>query len=179
MSSRGHSGDALTRLKRVAPISNENATVMLTACGLRESGMDGVAMTAYYCCGARAEDASSPRPICGDHLAERLTTPEAKAYYRASKKFPNPKATNGRRARIIDYSGPAPPLSSIPSFASSCSERDLIPASFRLSGEYCRPTNPPLIAANGGPSRRQSRTPLSASASISPASSRRQTGTCG
>ena len=40
-----------------------------------------VAKTAYCCCGARAADAESRRPICGDNLARLFMNEEAESVF--------------------------------------------------------------------------------------------------
>ena len=47
--------------------------------------MDPIAKTAWYCCGARAQDARSARPVCGDTLAERFMDADAQALF---ERFP-------------------------------------------------------------------------------------------
>lgn len=64
--------------------------------------MDAIAKTAYYCCGVRAADAASAKPICGDHLAQRFMTPEAREVFRNFEALSNPNASNVTRHRIID-----------------------------------------------------------------------------
>src|SRR5512132_36733 len=64
--------------------------------------MDPIAKTAYYCCGVRAEDARSARPICGDHLAERFMDAEARAVFERFRSFRGPNASNAARHRAID-----------------------------------------------------------------------------
>ena len=64
--------------------------------------MDPIAQTAWYCCGARAQDARSPRPVCGDTLAERFMDAEAQAVF---DRFPGLREANvstSMRHRIID-----------------------------------------------------------------------------
>ncbi|MFL6665394.1 MAG: class I SAM-dependent methyltransferase [Rhizobacter sp.] len=66
--------------------------------------MDPIAKTAWYCCGARAADARSERPVCGDHLADRFMEGEAQAVFQrfAGRKFQAPNVSNATRHRIID-----------------------------------------------------------------------------
>lgn len=64
--------------------------------------MHRVGLTAYYCCGARAADAASVRPICGDTYAQRFMTGEGREVFAAFAHFSAPNASNVTRARIID-----------------------------------------------------------------------------
>lgn len=64
--------------------------------------MDPIAKTAYYCCGARALDARSARPVCGDQLAERFMDDEAKAVFQRFARFKGPNTSNAARHRIVD-----------------------------------------------------------------------------
>jgi methyltransferase (TIGR00027 family) len=61
-----------------------------------------IAKTAWYCCGARALDARSARPVCGDHLAERFMDAEAQAVFQRFMRFKGPNASNAARHRIVD-----------------------------------------------------------------------------
>jgi methyltransferase (TIGR00027 family) len=61
-----------------------------------------VSKTAWYCCGVRALDAASPRPVCGDTLAERFMTAEAWALFEPFRAFPMPNVANAVRHRMID-----------------------------------------------------------------------------
>jgi O-methyltransferase involved in polyketide biosynthesis len=64
--------------------------------------MKPVSRTAYYCCGVRALDAASPKPILGDQLAGRFMTPEAWAIFEPFRHLAAPNASNVARHRIID-----------------------------------------------------------------------------
>jgi methyltransferase (TIGR00027 family) len=64
--------------------------------------VDPIAKTAYYCCGVRAADAASPRPICGDQFAQRFMNDEARAVFAGFTTMTAPNASNATRARIID-----------------------------------------------------------------------------
>lgn len=66
--------------------------------------MNPVSRTAYYCCGVRAADARSSNPICGDTLAERFMSAEARSVFAHfdSPEFERPNTSNATRARIID-----------------------------------------------------------------------------
>jgi methyltransferase (TIGR00027 family) len=61
-----------------------------------------VSRTAYYCCGVRALDAASPRPVCDDYLAERFMTPEAWAVFEPFRDLKGPNISNVARHRMID-----------------------------------------------------------------------------
>jgi methyltransferase (TIGR00027 family) len=61
-----------------------------------------VAATAYYCCGVRARDARSQRPICYDHLAQRFMDAEAEAIFAPFAKLRGPNASNVSRHRMVD-----------------------------------------------------------------------------
>lgn len=64
--------------------------------------MKPVARTAWYCCGVRALDAASPKPVCDDQLAVRFMTPEAWKVFEPFRALPEPNASNVARHRIID-----------------------------------------------------------------------------
>jgi methyltransferase (TIGR00027 family) len=64
--------------------------------------MDAIAKTAYYCCGVRAADAASAKPICGDHLAQRFMSAEARDVFKAFAGLSAPNRSNATRHRIID-----------------------------------------------------------------------------
>jgi methyltransferase (TIGR00027 family) len=61
-----------------------------------------VAATAYYCCGVRARDARSRRPICNDHLAQRFMDAEAEAIFAPFARLRGPNASNVTRHRMVD-----------------------------------------------------------------------------
>jgi methyltransferase (TIGR00027 family) len=65
--------------------------------------MDPIAKTAWYCCGARAADAASSRPICGDGFAQCfMHTEQAQAVWRHFRHFASANAANAARHRLID-----------------------------------------------------------------------------
>jgi methyltransferase (TIGR00027 family) len=64
--------------------------------------MDPVAKTAYYCCGVRAADARSARPILGDGYAQRFMDKDGEAVFARFAGLSRPNASNVTRARIID-----------------------------------------------------------------------------
>lgn len=64
--------------------------------------MDPIARTAWYCCGARAQDASGPRPVCGDTLAERFMDAEAQTAFERFAGLKEANVSNAMRHRIID-----------------------------------------------------------------------------
>lgn len=64
--------------------------------------MDPIAQTAWYCCGARAQDARSPRPVCGDTLAERFMDTEAQALFARFPGLKEANVSNAMRHRLID-----------------------------------------------------------------------------
>jgi len=64
--------------------------------------MKPVSKTAFYCCGVRALDARAPRPVCGDHLAERFMDDEAWASWAPFAETKPANASNVARHRIID-----------------------------------------------------------------------------
>ncbi len=67
-----------------------------------EADPQAIARTAVYCCGVRAVDARSARPVCGDDLAARFMDAEAEHTFGAFKHLRNPNATNAARHRLID-----------------------------------------------------------------------------
>lgn len=64
--------------------------------------MDPIARTAWYCCGARAQDAAGPRPVCGDTLAGRFMDTEARRVFERFAGLRKPNVSNAMRHRIID-----------------------------------------------------------------------------
>ncbi|HEX8955893.1 MAG TPA: class I SAM-dependent methyltransferase [Burkholderiaceae bacterium] len=64
--------------------------------------MNPVSKTAYLTCGARAEDAAKPKPVCGDRYAERFLAGAGEAVYRQFKKEAGPAASIVARHRLID-----------------------------------------------------------------------------
>jgi len=64
--------------------------------------MNAISKTAYYCCGARAQDAASSRPICGDiHASTFLAGDGEKIFANFADEF-RPNQSNVARHRIID-----------------------------------------------------------------------------
>lgn len=64
--------------------------------------MDPIARTAWYCCGARAQDAQAPRPVCGDTLAERFMDDQAWALFERTPGLKQASVSSAMRHRIID-----------------------------------------------------------------------------
>lgn len=64
--------------------------------------MDPIAQTAWYCCGARAQDARGPRPVCGDTLAERFMDADAQAVFNRFAGLQAANVSNAMRHRLID-----------------------------------------------------------------------------
>jgi methyltransferase (TIGR00027 family) len=61
-----------------------------------------VARTAFYCCILRADDAASPRPVCGDALAARFVDDDVRRALAPALRHRPPAASNVARHRIID-----------------------------------------------------------------------------
>lgn len=61
-----------------------------------------VARTAFYCCVIRADDAVSPRPICGDTFAARFVDEAVRSDLAPMLRLRNPAAGNVARHRLID-----------------------------------------------------------------------------
>ena len=61
-----------------------------------------VARTAFYCCALRADDARSPRPVCGDDFAGRFLDQESRRGVEALLRCAAPAASNVARHRLID-----------------------------------------------------------------------------
>jgi methyltransferase (TIGR00027 family) len=61
-----------------------------------------ISRTAYYTLGARAWDASQPRPMCGDSFAGSFMNAEAERIWEQFKDFKRPNASNAARHAIID-----------------------------------------------------------------------------
>src|SRR4051795_12204066 len=61
-----------------------------------------VAQTAFYCCILRADDAASPRPLCGDRLAGRFVDDTIRRAPAPFLRSPRPAASNVARHRIVD-----------------------------------------------------------------------------
>jgi methyltransferase (TIGR00027 family) len=64
--------------------------------------MKPVSKTAFYCAGVRARDARRPRPVCGDHLAERLMDEEAWRLFEPFADSASTNVINATRHRILD-----------------------------------------------------------------------------
>jgi methyltransferase (TIGR00027 family) len=64
--------------------------------------MKPISKTAYFCCGARMEDAQSDNPVCGDMFAESFMDKEAMEVFDRFSPFKNAKISNATRHRIID-----------------------------------------------------------------------------
>jgi methyltransferase (TIGR00027 family) len=64
--------------------------------------LDPIAKTAYYCCGVRADDARSARPLCGDMLAERFMDEEARRIWKRLAHLRGPNRSNAARHRLVD-----------------------------------------------------------------------------
>jgi methyltransferase (TIGR00027 family) len=63
---------------------------------------EAIARTAYYCCGVRAADASSSKPLCGDHLAQHFMDEAAWRTYAPFSSMRSANASNAVRHRLID-----------------------------------------------------------------------------
>jgi len=61
-----------------------------------------ISRTAYYTLGARAWDASQPKPMCGDSFASSFMNAEAQSIWDQFKDFKRPNACNAARHAIID-----------------------------------------------------------------------------
>jgi methyltransferase (TIGR00027 family) len=64
--------------------------------------MEGIAKTAFYCCGVRAADARRAKPLCGDTLAQRFMTAEAEAIFARFAGRKGARIVNATRHRVID-----------------------------------------------------------------------------
>ena len=64
--------------------------------------MKAVSQTAFYCCGARMQDAESTHPVLGDNYAKRLMSEEGLQYWQEFKEFKMPNASNTARHYTID-----------------------------------------------------------------------------
>ncbi len=64
--------------------------------------MNPVSHTAYFTCGARAEDATKDKPVCGDRYAARFLAGTGEAVYRQFKTEAEPVASIVVRHRLID-----------------------------------------------------------------------------
>ena len=58
--------------------------------------------TAYFCCGARMEDAQSKHPVCNDTYAKVFMKNEGHEVFERFKPFKDAKVSNATRHRIID-----------------------------------------------------------------------------
>jgi methyltransferase (TIGR00027 family) len=61
-----------------------------------------VSKTAFYCAGARMQDAQSARPVCDDQYAARFLDEEGRRVFEPFAAFRMPNASNATRHRIID-----------------------------------------------------------------------------
>jgi methyltransferase (TIGR00027 family) len=61
-----------------------------------------VALTAFYCCALRAQDAANPSPVCGDTFAVRFLDDDVRARIAPLLAFRGPGASNIARHRLID-----------------------------------------------------------------------------
>jgi methyltransferase (TIGR00027 family) len=61
-----------------------------------------ISRTAYYTLGVRAQDASRPKPLCGDSFAVSFMNAEAQSIWDQFKEFRRPNACNAARPGIID-----------------------------------------------------------------------------
>jgi methyltransferase (TIGR00027 family) len=61
-----------------------------------------ISTTAYYTLGARAWDASRPKPVCGDSFAKYFMNEEAEAIWQKFKGYTMPNISNASRHAIID-----------------------------------------------------------------------------
>ncbi len=64
--------------------------------------MNAISKTAYYCCGTRAQDAASARPICGDIHASTFLAGEGETIFAEFADEFRPNQSNVARHRIID-----------------------------------------------------------------------------
>lgn len=64
--------------------------------------MNPVSDTAFFTCGARAEDAEKTKPVCNDYYAERFLEGDGLAIYQQFKKETGPMASIVARHRLID-----------------------------------------------------------------------------
>lgn len=64
--------------------------------------MNPVSDTAYFTCGARADDAQKANPVCGDRYASRFLGETGNAVYQQFRKESGPMASIVARHRLID-----------------------------------------------------------------------------
>ena len=64
--------------------------------------MNPISSTAFLTCGARADDAKSKKPICGDTYARLFLNEHGRAFYDGFKKENGPVASFVARHRMID-----------------------------------------------------------------------------
>ncbi len=64
--------------------------------------MKPISNTAFYCCGARTQDAKTKNPICGDTYAERFMDEDGKRIFEPFKTNKYSNLVLVARARIID-----------------------------------------------------------------------------
>ena len=67
-----------------------------------EWDVNPISRTAFYCCGARAEDAASAEPICGDVHAASFLAGQGEDVFAEFADEVRPNQTNVARHRIID-----------------------------------------------------------------------------
>ncbi len=70
--------------------------------GKEDAAKEPVSETAWFCCGARAEDARRAKPVCGDAFAERFLTPRGREVYEYFRPEERALASVVSRHRIID-----------------------------------------------------------------------------
>lgn len=64
--------------------------------------MKPISQTAYYCCGARMQDAEKSHPICGDSFAKLFMNDDGHHIFQSFKNDNRANAGNSARHRIID-----------------------------------------------------------------------------
>jgi methyltransferase (TIGR00027 family) len=64
--------------------------------------LNPVSDTAFYCCGARMQDALRERPVCGDRFAQRFMDDRGLRIFERFKNQHMPNVANVARCRIID-----------------------------------------------------------------------------
>jgi len=64
--------------------------------------MNPISSTAFLTCGARADDANSKKPVCGDIYAKLFLSEQGKSVYDVFKKQNGPMASIVARHRMID-----------------------------------------------------------------------------
>jgi methyltransferase (TIGR00027 family) len=111
-----------------------------------EPELKPVAKTAYYCCGARAADAASRRPVCGDSLACLFMNAEAQSVFARFQDCKGANAQNATRHRIID-DALRERLRSAPDFRVILLGAGFDTRAFRLSGGRWIELDEPSIVA--------------------------------